>query len=280
MTHIAITALVENTANGQHVRGEHGLAFWIEVDDQRLLFDTGQTSETLCHNAACLGIDLRTVKSVVLSHGHYDHTGGLKEVLHQATRPRLFLHPAALEPRYSRRSNGTTSAIGIRGGLTEVDWQRRAELVWTEQPTQILDGVTVTGGVPRATEFENTGGDFYLDSDCTRIDTIPDDQALFFDTAEGTVVLLGCAHAGVINTLEYIQQLTDGKPLHAVIGGMHLLNASSDRMERTIRSLTSLGVQMIAPAHCSGGRSAARLWAEFPDRWVPCPVGTRFEFRA
>lgn len=279
MTTICITTLVENTASGRGVRGEHGLAFWIEAGPHHVLFDTGQTADVLLHNADRLKIYLAAADTVVLSHGHYDHTGGLDEVLRQTSRPRLLLHPAALSRRFIRRLDGSVPDIGIPAGLTEADLRQRTELVWTAQPTDAVAGLKVTGEVPRNTDYEDTGGAFYLNSACTWPDPITDDQAVFFDTSEGTVVLLGCAHAGVINTLHYVQRLTDGQPIRAVIGGMHLAHASPERMDRTVQALRQLDVGLIAPTHCTGARSAARLWAELPDRWQPCPVGTRFEFQ-
>ena len=136
----------------------------------------------------------------------------------------------------------------------------------------------MTGPVPRLTDFEDTGGPFFLDEACTRPDPLEDDQSVFLDTTEGTVVLLGCAHSGIINTLRYIRQLTDNHPIQAVIGGMHLVGASSHRIERTIEELKRIGVERLAPAHCTGMPATVALWNAFPGRCQACPVGTRFEF--
>jgi 7,8-dihydropterin-6-yl-methyl-4-(beta-D-ribofuranosyl)aminobenzene 5'-phosphate synthase len=148
----------------------------------------------------------------------------------------------------------------------------------TTQPTTVFDGLTVTGPVPRMSGFEDTGGQFFLDEACTRPDPLEDDQSVFFDTTQGTVVLLGCAHSGIINTLRYIRQLTDNRPVHAVIGGMHLVNASSHRIERTVEELQQIGVGRLAPAHCTGMPATVALWNAFPGQCQTCPVGTRFEF--
>ena len=106
-----------------------------------------------------------------------------------------------------------------------------------------------------------------------------DDQALFFDTRDGVVVMLGCAHAGVVNTLLHIRQLTHHRPIHAVLGGMHLLLASPERMARTVEALRDLGIARLGPAHCTGVAAAARLWAEFPQACFACSVGTRLVFQ-
>lgn len=275
---IRITTLVENTASGRDTLGEHGLSFWIDTGDHRILFDTGQTPAVLRHNAGRLGVNLASVEAIVLSHGHYDHTGGLADVLKQSHRPKLYLHPAALQRRFSRHRDGSVQDVGIPSSLDIQTLEELADPVWTDQPTQIVPGLFVTGHIPRLTDYEDTGGDFHLDDTCSRPDPIADDQAVYFDTPAGLVVLLGCAHAGLINTLGHIGRTIGQRPIHAVIGGMHLVHASPDRMNRTVSALRQLDVQRLAPTHCTGARAAARLWSEFPESWQPCPVGTTFEF--
>ncbi|HAI11406.1 MAG TPA: MBL fold metallo-hydrolase [Phycisphaerales bacterium] len=273
-----ITTLVENTATGRNIRAEHGLSYWIEADGHCILFDTAQTPDVLMHNARRLKFDFADVEAVVLSHGHYDHTGGLMAVLDEAKHPRLYLHPDALAKRYSQHTGGVMVDVGVAGGLSRAMLADKAEIVWTQSPTEIVPGLWVTGQVPRINQFEDTGGDFYLDAKAQQVDPIVDDQSIFFDTGQGVVVLLGCAHAGVINTLTHIRLLTNDRPIYAVIGGMHLLHASEERMTQTIESFRALNVQLLAPTHCTGPFAAARLWSEFPDRWQPCRVGARFVF--
>ena len=142
-----------------------------------------------------------------------------------------------------------------------------------------MDGIWVTGEIPGKTAFEKTGGRFYLNAACIRPDPLADDQALFFDTPEGVVVVLGCAHAGVVNTLEYISDLTHGRPIRSVIGGMHLLAAAPDRVEKTLEAFRRWNIQKIAPAHCTGMSAIAQLWTAFPGRCVPCAVGSSFTFQ-
>jgi 7,8-dihydropterin-6-yl-methyl-4-(beta-D-ribofuranosyl)aminobenzene 5'-phosphate synthase len=275
---IRLTVLVENTATGQRLLAEHGLAVWIEYGSQRVLFDCGQ-GLVLVSNAYRLQTPIYEADCIVLSHGHYDHTGGLAEVANRNSRAVLFAHPECRAPKYIRRHDGTLRDVGMPESARRVLETRAASWVRTAEPQSVVNGLTATGTIPRVTEFEDTGGPFFLDPEGQQADPLVDDQALFFDTDQGTVVVLGCAHAGVINTLQYVQRLTGGRPIHTVVGGMHLVQASNGRLERTIQQLRELDVQRLGPAHCTGSRAVAALWAAFPDRCLDYHVGTRLEFK-
>jgi 7,8-dihydropterin-6-yl-methyl-4-(beta-D-ribofuranosyl)aminobenzene 5'-phosphate synthase len=140
--------------------------------------------------------------------------------------------------------------------------------------TEIYEGIFMTGPIPRTTPYEDVGGRFFLDDACTQPDPLADDQALFIESPQGINVILGCAHAGVVNTLQYIQQVTKGKPIHTVMGGMHLLAASPDRIDQTIAALRQMGVQRIGPAHCTGCAATAALWTAFPGKCFSCSTGS------
>jgi 7,8-dihydropterin-6-yl-methyl-4-(beta-D-ribofuranosyl)aminobenzene 5'-phosphate synthase len=274
---IRITVLVENTAQGARILAEHGLAYWIAWDGQKVLFDTGQ-GNVLANNAYRLGIPLHEASAVVLSHGHYDHTGGLPEALKTNQVATVYAHPAVFAHKYARKTDGSARNIGLPDATETVLRSLPGRLRYTERPTPVADGLMVTGQVPRLTDFEDTGGPFFLDHACTKPDPLDDDQAVFFDTVDGTVVLLGCAHSGVINTLRYIRQLTADRPIRAVIGGMHLADASLRRIARTIEELRSLAVQQLVPGHCTGMPATAGLWTAFPTGCTTCHAGSMFEF--
>jgi len=273
-----ITVLAENTAQGAGLLGEHGLAYWIEWNEKRVLLDTGQGS-VLVGNAYKLGVPLREADALVLSHGHYDHTGGLPDAL-RGDRPfEVFLHPAAMEPKFARDRNRSPREIGMPFPAQKAVRKASVRVQTTEAPTAVADRLLVTGPVPRVTDFEDTGGSFFLDQRCSKPDPLIDDQAMFFDSGGGTVVLLGCAHSGVINTLRYVRELTGGKPICAVLGGMHLVQASPERVVRTIEELRQWDVSLLAPAHCTGMAATTALWGAFPGRCAPCGVGSRFTFQ-
>ena len=273
-----ITVLVENTAKRQNLLGEHGLAFWIERNGKRILFDTGQ-GLALQHNATTLGFDLSSVDTIALSHGHYDHTGGLLQALPCFSQAKVYVHANAFCDRFSQNADGQSHPV--RSPIESIDWlsPRVGQLIPIDDgPVEIGDGIWLTGPIPRQNDFEDTGGAFYLDEACSEPDTLIDDQAMFMETAEGIVVLLGCAHAGTVNTLQHVCTLTGQKRIHAVIGGMHLLTAGENRMAQTIQQLLKVDVKRVGLAHCTGFPAMARLYAELPDRCFHAGAGSQVTF--
>ncbi len=259
---LCITTLVEDTALDGSLLAEHGLSFWIEYGDKRILFDAGQ-SNILVRNAKTLGINLAEVDAIVLSHGHYDHTGGLPAVLDIASKAKIYLHPAATEPKFSRKVLGVKS-IGM-SHLAKKAVQRR-HVIWTATPAQIFPGMSVTGQVPRINNFEDVGGAFFVDENYLKPDELLDDQTLFIESARGLVVVLGCAHSGVVNVLDYISNLTSRNKIFAVIGGMHLLKASRIRIANTIETFKKYEIQKIVPLHCTGRKATRDLRSAFGDK--------------
>lgn len=271
-----VTILVDNEAN-EGLAAEHGFSAWIEAAGRRILFDTGQ-GPALAENAERLGIDVRRADDLVLSHGHYDHTGGVPWVLKRAPDVHVYCHPAAVSDRFAVR-NGAPKPIGMaaatRAALGSV---RPDRMRWTEFPLEIAPGVGVTGVISRLTDYEDTGGPFFFDAAGKHADPIEDDLALWIRTEKGLVVVVGCSHAGLVNTLETAVRLSGISHVHAVIGGFHLLEASWTRIARTVRALRAFSPDMIVPCHCTGDRALESLRVAFHERVVPGSVGAIHEF--
>ena len=274
---IKITVLSDNTVGTRDLRGEHGLAFWVETKCNCLLFDTGQ-GIVLSDNARALSLDLDAVDTIVLSHGHNDHTGGLADVLREAAGPvTVYAHPDALLPKFKQGDAGVRD-IGMPAECRSAILSGQCKFTSSRQSVEVAPGIWTTGEIPRRHPEEAIAESFCRDPHGQEADLLPDDQALFMRAAQGTVVLLGCAHSGIINTLDQVQRLNEGKPVHCVIGGMHLRSATEERMAWTIRELRRFKISILAPMHCTGQKTAAALWMAFPDTCQPCGVGSRFEF--
>lgn len=272
-----VAVLVDNNADGKHFLPEHGLSLLLEVAGRRILFDTG-AGEALERNARRLRVDLNKLTDVVISHSHYDHTGGIASILGLNPAIRIYAHPELFTPRYSRGEVAPHRQIGLTDAVSKTLRRHVSNIVWTATPTPITEGVWVSGAIPRRTEFEDAGGPFFLDEKCTRPDKIEGDQAIWVQTPHGIVVILGCAHAGVVNTLERIARLTKAERFHAVIGGMHLIRADRYRLQATLDALNRFQVDQVAPCHCTGQAAHEFLKRELGDRYVEVQAGSKLSF--
>jgi 7,8-dihydropterin-6-yl-methyl-4-(beta-D-ribofuranosyl)aminobenzene 5'-phosphate synthase len=271
-----ILTLSENTVRRRGMVAEHGVAFLVQTSESTILFDTGQ-GHALTHNARHLGVDLRSIQSVVLSHGHFDHTGGLHHLLESIGSRPVLAHPDALAQKYSVRK-GEVRSIGMPQPRDVLE-RSGATFCLHKEPLVVAPGITATGFVPRVTDFEHVGAHFQTGTEGElRQDTILDDQSVIVETAGGPVVILGCAHAGLINTLLYATKLTGSNHFCAVIGGTHLVDADEERMRRTLEALASFDIEQIAPCHCTGFKGQVALSQAFGKQYVENNVGSRFEF--
>jgi len=277
-----ITTLSENTAGAGNLLAEWGLSILVETDNVNILFDTGP-SISACHNADSLGIDLTKIDKIVLSHSHSDHTGGLWEVLRRVRKSEIevIAHPYVWSLRYTRRPGRADRFSGIPFQRPELE-DLGARFNLTTKPTKITENIMTTGEVPMVTDFEKVeppGDSTRLIQEDTgfKPDEILDDQGIVINTEQGLVVITGCAHRGIINTLYHAQQITGVKVIHAVIGGSHLVGASEERVSRTVDALRELNVQKLGLCHCTGLPAITQIAHEFGDKFFFNNAGTRID---
>ncbi len=273
-----ITILVDN-AGAAGLRAEHGLSLWIEARGRRILFDTGQ-GNALRGNARGLRAPLERTDTIVLSHGHYDHAGGLAGVLKLAPAARLIVHPSALFPRFSLPAGKPPRSIGFPpSALSACLRARPGQIIWATRPVFIARGVGVTGPIVRRTAYEDSGGPFYLDTGGREKDPFADDQALWIESPAGVIVCVGCCHAGLVNTLNQVRRTTGARRIRAVIGGFHLGAAGQDRLRRTADALGALSPELMAPCHCTGEKAVRVLRKALGEAVVSVRAGSTFTFR-
>ena len=273
-----ITTLCENNIGhgSQDLIGEHGLSFYVEAGDRRILFDTGQNLG-LANNAAVLGVDLSRIDTVVLSHGHYDHSSGLKSLLACNTGFTLHAHPDVFGAK-QRKAGDKYKYIGIPLERKELV-QKGIKIQTDADPVSIAPGMITTGEIPLENDFETVEPDFFIQNgEGYPADTLSDDRALILDTEKGLVVLLGCSHRGVVNTLDHVSQTTGRKKIHAILGGLHLGKASDDKLKQIVDHLHTYGLEKIGVGHCTGPKAFVALSNAFKEKVFLNTVGNVIEF--
>lgn len=285
---------------------EHGLAMLIDLDDgaARILWDAGVTPIALPENMRRMGIDPATIHQVAISHGHDDHTAALAELLQAMGLPAAFrkweedppvaelrrwaegrrvpviAHPAAYRERWVRDQKG--ALWGPNLPPPRAAWEAAgAEVVLSTGPYKLAPGCWTTGAVPRRS-FERSGipaGRFYRHDDELLPDRLEEDQAIVINVQDkGLVVVAGCAHSGIVNTVEYAREISGVERVWAILGGFHLARASAAEIERTVAALQALRPAVVAPSHCTGFAAIRRFAETFPDAFVQGVVGTTFVF--
>jgi 7,8-dihydropterin-6-yl-methyl-4-(beta-D-ribofuranosyl)aminobenzene 5'-phosphate synthase len=243
--------------------GEWGFAALVEVDGRRLLFDTGYRPETVLQNARELGIDLSTVTDVVLSHHHADHTGGLLTLRRELARgnptavSRIHVAPGMFLSR--RRGGSEQEANSMIALKAQVE---AAGGVFTEHngPAELFPGVWLTGPVPRRHAERNWSAGVSIATATGLVpDTLPEDMSLVIQIANGLVVVTGCGHAGVINTVEYAQDIAGRQSVQTVVGGLHLFAATDATLAWTAQRLRTAGLAYLLGAHCTGIEAVFRI---------------------
>lgn len=262
---------------------EHGLSLLITVYrdgvSHTVLLDTGYNSSTMLHNMEYLNVDQSNIEAVVLSHGHMDHSGGLYPLLKKLGRSvTVVAHPDAFRQRFLVRPQLGKLSFPLTADMENFR-KLNAEFVDASGPVYLAESmILITGEVPRTTGFEKGMPGAFLEEGAEMVpDAIRDDQAVLIKLAgRGLVVISGCAHSGIINSVLYARQLTGESRVAAVIGGFHLSGTDMEPLiDSTVRELKQLSPDLIMPMHCTGWNAIQRLQSEFPKSFVLSSVGTK-----
>jgi 7,8-dihydropterin-6-yl-methyl-4-(beta-D-ribofuranosyl)aminobenzene 5'-phosphate synthase len=265
---MTITSLVDDYCSKRGLVGEHGLSLLIEAGVVRLLFDAGQSGLVL-DNARRLGIDLSSLDAIVLSHGHYDHGGGIAAVAERGQRPTpLYAGKGFADARYSRQGD-SLNAIGLGAAAAALG---SSPICVVEAPREIAKGLFI---LPKAERVDGSSASprFLRVCEGTEVvDCFDDELSLVAHGKEGITVITGCAHRGIVNIARQAMAAFPGLPLKALVGGFHLVEASSEGLSITSRALAALGPKAVYCAHCTGMPGYAALCAAMPGKvsWLSC----------
>lgn len=267
-----VTVLVENTVGLSFgLMGEWGLALLIEWAGRTILFDTGAHG-SLLNNAAVLGADLRSVDTLVMSHGHWDHTGGMQSFLRRRGRLPVYAHPDFFAGHCMSAPHEHYNGVPYR---QEELVSSGADFIFTTVPVQVAPGLWLSGEVPRQTSFETGDSRLYCLRGDERVnDPMADDMSLYGVTDQGLVIILGCAHAGLVNIIEYAKKVTGVDRIYGLIGGTHLGPVSKDQRDATLEYLSGLDLRYLAVNHCTGLPVMAQLKQMYGDLFHFAPCGT------
>jgi 7,8-dihydropterin-6-yl-methyl-4-(beta-D-ribofuranosyl)aminobenzene 5'-phosphate synthase len=255
--------------------GEHGLCFWVETERGTVLWDTGQNPVVLNHNLEELKLLGRPIVALGLSHAHYDHTGALRDFLERNPGLPVFGNASLFEPRYTS-SGGKVRSIGLHDEPD--DWRARAAFSLSDTPQEIVPGVRTSGRIaPRPYPQGSSPHHVVERAGATQPDPYADDMSLVLTVSGGIVLLCGCCHAGLRNTLATLRAQTN-EPLLAIIGGTHLADAAESEIAALIETLAAEGSPRLYLNHCTGERALYGLHAAFGERVSPCPAGTTITF--
>jgi 7,8-dihydropterin-6-yl-methyl-4-(beta-D-ribofuranosyl)aminobenzene 5'-phosphate synthase len=271
-----ITILCENLVGRLVGSGEHGFSAFIETDQGNYLFDTGR-GPSIVANSLALAKDLRTVQKIFLSHGHYDHTGGLPEVLKLKGRVDVHVHPDVFIDRiHVLQEDGQEKKrfVGLPFKRSYLEFLG-AHFLINKEFTEVEKKIFLTGEVPRGTAFEKPDLRLFAERNGKLgQDVFADDQSLVIDTEKGLILILGCAHSGLVNIINHVIGKTGKEKFHAILGGTHLDFLTPAQLEQTIGVLKKMDIERMGVSHCTGMKAAFRLHQEFGDRFFYGCVGS------
>ena len=273
---ITATVVCENYVfNQPGAVAEHGLSIFMETDCGNYLLDTGP-GKAVVNNTLVLGLDLRTIKGIIMSHHHWDHTGGLGPVLDLKGAVDIYAHPDFFKESYNIGGE-KVRYIGVPYPRPLLEG-KGATFKFSNEFRQSEPGMWLTGEVPRRTDYERGDKNQVVKSNEGYVnDNLLDDQSVVIETEKGLFIILGCCHSGIINTLSYIVEKIGRRHIYAVIGGTHLGPVSDEQREKSIDALKAFDIERLGVSHCTGLKTASRLAGEFGDRFFFCNVGTVVE---
>lgn len=272
-----IHILTDNRAGRRGILAEHGLSVFIEHEDMSILFDTGQ-SDVYRSNAERMGVDLKRVDCIVLSHGHYDHCGGLIHFPARDQFPRVYVHKDAFNRKYALNPDGETfREIGIPWALDDLG-AIRDNIISTGKHTSLAPSIDLVGEVPYTTSFEKVNPHLYTQGTPSKSpDVMKDEQMLVVDGNEGLIIFLGCSHPGIINCVNYALNMFPGKDVDTLIAGMHLKKADPERLDTTIKHILDLDIRRVIPLHCTGIIAITEMKRLLGDRCLMLCAGDSLE---
>lgn len=269
---IRLAVLVDNQVRAAGLLAQHGFSLHCQAGASRILFDFGADGEVLRRNATTLGIDLAAVTDLVLSHGHSDHGGGLLEAMDLCPSARIWIPRGALLPRWSG-DRDISLPLAVRDRLV----RERRRWVEVDSFRPLAQGIFLTGPVPGARPSW-THRNLVRNRELPVPDDVPEEQALVLDGRDGMLVVSGCAHYGLRNLASHLSDLLPGRPIHALVGGLHLESAPAEELDATISDLVEKGLAFAAPAHCTGWKGLGAIEGRLGGRCEPSMVGARLEF--